>query len=200
MNTRDRRVHRTRQALTEALISLTLEEGYESISIRDITARADVGYATFFRHYTGKDALLGDVLELVLAELLNLLQPVSAETDPVRVGTLVFEHAQKNSKLYRVLLSSYGSSQLLKRVREVGVQQVLRTFTAKEGSAVPLEVAANHLIVSFLALIRWWLEHDMPYSPARMGEVYSELIMQPTRAVAFAEGAKKRAEPSGSAS
>lgn len=184
--TDDRRVRRTRQALAEALISLTLEKGYESITIRDLTERANIGYATFFRHYAGKDALLGDVLEIVLAELLALLQPVSADADPVHVGTLVFQHAQENNKLYRVLLGSHGSSRLLRRVQEVGVQQVLHTFGAKEDSAVPLEVAANHLIVSFLALIEWWLEHDMPYGPARMGEIYSELIMGPTREVAFA--------------
>src|SRR5205809_797707 len=47
----DRRVRRTQQLLAEALIALTLEKGYEAVTIRDITKRADVGYATFFRHY-----------------------------------------------------------------------------------------------------------------------------------------------------
>ena len=31
--------------------------------MRAIAARAGVGYATFFRHYADKDALLADVVE-----------------------------------------------------------------------------------------------------------------------------------------
>ena len=179
----DRRISRTRRRLTEALVALTLEGGYEEVSIRDLTERAGVGYATFFRHYPAKEALLGDVLETFLDELLSLVGPQTG-IDPQTTGRLVFEHAQKNSELYRVLLSS-GSSGLLARVHEVGTQGVLDTLTPKEGSPVPVEVAANHLIASFLALIAWWLEQNMPYPPARMGEMYRDLIMEPTKALAF---------------
>ena len=50
MDTQDRRVRRTQNLLAKALIALTLEKGYEAVTIRDITQRADVAYATFFRH------------------------------------------------------------------------------------------------------------------------------------------------------
>ena len=56
----DRRVKRTQRLLAEALISLTLEKGYDAVSIRDITERADVAYATFFRHHEDKEALLDE--------------------------------------------------------------------------------------------------------------------------------------------
>lgn len=185
MNKQDRRVHRTRKLLTDSLISLTLERGFEAVTIRDITNHANIGYATFFRHYPDKNALLADVLEVLLDELMSLLQPISTDADPQHTGTLVFRHAHKHSELYRVLLSSHASTTLLKRVREVGVQNVLATFHPRQGSAIPAEVAANHIISSFIALIQWWLEHNMPYPPERMGEIYSELIMRPTQAVAF---------------
>jgi AcrR family transcriptional regulator len=69
----DRRVKRTQNLLAKALIALTLEKGYEVVTIRDITERADVGYATFFRHYHSKDELLQDVSEVVIEELTDLL-------------------------------------------------------------------------------------------------------------------------------
>lgn len=40
MDMQDRRVKRTQKALARALIALTLEKGYEAITIRDITDRA----------------------------------------------------------------------------------------------------------------------------------------------------------------
>ncbi len=64
----DRRIKRTQKLLQEALISLTLEKGYDEVTIREITDRADVGYTTFFRHYPDKEALLADVLNLMKEE------------------------------------------------------------------------------------------------------------------------------------
>lgn len=184
MDVQDRRVKRTQNLLAKALIELTLEKGYEAVTIRDITERADVGYATFFRHYHDKDALLLDVLEVVLAELMDLL-PLSPNADPAAVGAMIFRYVQQQSEVVRVLLSSRGSTTLVQRIIEAGTETVLRQNMPLAGAAVPMEVAAYHLVTSTLALIQWWLEHEMPYPPDQMGRIYHELIVRPTSAVAF---------------
>jgi AcrR family transcriptional regulator len=184
MDAQDRRVKRTQNLLAKALIALTLEKGYEAVTIRDITERADVGYATFFRHYHDKDALLLDVLDVVLAELMDLL-PLSPDADSTLVGTMIFRYVQQQSEVVRVLLSSRGSTTLVQRIIETGTETVLRQNLPLAGAVVPMEIAAYHLVASTLALIQWWLEHDMPYPPERMGSVYHELIVRPTSAIAF---------------
>ena len=188
----DRRVRRTRRLLAEAMISLVLEKGYEAVTIRDITGRADVGYATFFRHYESKDALLGDVLEVVLDDLLRLLKPgetESREDNPAAVGEALFRYVEENAEICRVLLGDGASTALVRRIVEIGTRDTLRLYApdgeARRGKAVPAEIAAHHLVVSSIALIRWWLEHGMPYPPERMGEIYQDLIEHPTLAVAF---------------
>jgi AcrR family transcriptional regulator len=187
MEIQDRRVKRTQNLLAKALIALVLEKGYETVSIRDITERADVGYATFFRHYRDKDALLEDVLEVVLAELTGLLGQSAPDADPANLGTLLFRYVQEHSEVIRVLLSSRGSSSLVQRAIEAGTQSVLSQDTPLAGSLIPPEIAAYHLVTSSIALIQWWLEHGMPYPPERMGVIYHELIARPTRSVAFKE-------------
>jgi AcrR family transcriptional regulator len=184
MEIQDRRIKRTQNLLAKALIALTLEKGYEAVTIRDITDRADVGYATFFRHYHDKDALLLDVLEVVLEELMGLL-PLSPDADPAAVGALIFRYVQQQSEVCRVLLSSRGSTTLVQRIIEAGTESVLRQNTPLAEAVVPVEIAAYHLVASTLALIQWWLEHEMPYPPERMGVIYHELIVRPTNAVAF---------------
>src|SRR5215831_9760971 len=106
MEVQDRRVKRTQNLLAKALISLTLEKGYEAITIRDITERADVGYATFFRHYHDKDALLHDVAEVVLDDLLELLSTEPFDADPAIVGALIFRYVQEQSEIIRALLGN----------------------------------------------------------------------------------------------
>lgn len=187
MDVQDRRVKRTQNLLAKSLIALTLEKGYEAVTIRDITERADVGYATFFRHYRDKDALLLDVLDVVLGELMELL-PLSPDADPATIGTLIFRYVQQQSEVVRVLLSSRGSTTLVQRIIEAGTESVLRQNTPLEGAAVPMEIAAYHLVASTLALLQWWVEHDMPYPPEQMGNIYNDLIVRPTSAIAFSPG------------
>src|SRR6266568_82760 len=143
MEIQDRRVKRTQHLLARALIVLTLEKGYEAVTIRDITERADVGYATFFRHYHDKDELLKDVLDVVLTELIDLLCP--AIPDPTAVGVLLFRYVQKHSEVFRVLL---GSHALLLPIIEAATQNIANEHTSLSGSAVPLEIAAHHSVTS----------------------------------------------------
>jgi AcrR family transcriptional regulator len=182
MQIQDRRVRRTQQLLARALIDLTLEKGYEAVTIRDITERADIGYTTFFRHYHDKDGLLNDVLEVVLEELTTLLCSPPASLDSATIGTFLFRYVQSHSEVVRVLLGSYA---LRKRLIERAAETTARDYKTLPGSIVPLEVAAQHIVASSIALIEWWLTHEMPYPSERMGLIYEELIARPTSAVAF---------------
>jgi len=182
MNVQDRRVRRTQHLLAEALIALTLERGYEAVTIRDITERADIGYATFFRHYRDKDELLQDVLDVVLSELIDLFSAKQEDLDPVTVGVLLFRYVQERSEVIRVLLRSHV---LLEHVVEVATQNVMSEHTPLPESLVPPEIAAYHIVTSSMSLIRWWLAHAMPYPPEQMGIIYHELITRPTSEAAF---------------
>jgi AcrR family transcriptional regulator len=183
MITGDRRVRRTQHLLARALIDLTLEKGYEAVTIRDLTERADVGYATFFRHYRDKDALLEDVLDVVLGELSGLLAPIAPGGDPVAVGALLFRYVQAHHEVVRVLL---GSRALLARVLAVGTAQIVAAQRPRPDSPVPPDLAAHHLVAASIALVAWWLDHGQPYPPERMGLIYHELIARPTTELAFA--------------
>lgn len=192
MDMQDRRVRRTQKLLAKALIALTLEKGYESITIRDITERADIGYATFFRHYRDKDALLREVADVVLADLYVLL-PVAPDLNTASIGAPLFRYVQENSNVILVLISSRGSSTLLQHIIDVTLQKILRENVPLPASPIPPEIAAYHLVSSSIALIQWWLEHNMPYPPEHMGVIFQQLIVQPTRAIAFAHATENKA-------
>ena len=174
----DRRVQRTQQALREALITLVLETGYEPITIRDLIDRADIAYATFFRHYASKDELLRHVLKELVEEINALMTP---DQSPEAVGLTLFQHVQANEALYRVLLSDRGPQHFLQRVQETAAGVVMRDYDGYHNPLIPVEVAANHVIAAVFALVKWWLDHDMPYPPERMAQIYWHLIVDATR-------------------
>ena len=185
MELQDRRVKRTQKLLAKALIELTLEKGYEAVTIRDITERADVGYATFFRHYHAKEDLLKEVLEVVLSEFMHLLPSSASGTDHAILGTLLFRYVEEHEAVIRVLLSSPGAASLVQHMLEAESQGILLDKQPLEGSEIPTEIAAYHVVSSTIVLIHWWLDHGKPYPPERMGIIYRELIINPTMTVAF---------------
>jgi Bacterial regulatory proteins, tetR family len=118
----DRRVQRTKRRLSESLIALMLEKGYEAVTVQDILQRADVGRSTFYLHYENKDQLL-------LAGPQNLGKPLfdpksllagstSAASNKAEGGTAgpivvdlspLFQHLAEHRTLGEALFGGKGS-------------------------------------------------------------------------------------------
>lgn len=48
---------------------------------------------------------------------------------------------------------------------------------------VPVPVVANFLAGSFLALVRWWLDNKMVYSPEEMDGMFRKLAFEGVKAL-----------------
>jgi AcrR family transcriptional regulator len=178
MNEQDRRVKRTQRLLGEALIELLLQKGYDAVTIRDITERADIAYATFFRHYKSKDELLLQRVDADLRELDALTSQIPGRYY-LNEGVLIFEHMRQNSEYYRRLFESVTfGKRLRQRIAEATLHQSRRYFPTSTEFPIPLEIIAHHISASLLALMEWWLNNRQPYSPQRMGEIYEQLIIR----------------------
>ena len=181
----DPRVRRTHRILQDALISLILEKDYASISIKEITNRADVAYITFFRHYNNTDELLMDVLDAGLIELLGHIETLAGKSeDPANEieGRLIFEYIRQKSDLFRILFKSQSVTRIRKSViKKISMMfQNSCGFLQRSDSPIPANIASNHMATSLLALIEWWLEHKMSPSADQMGKIYKVLIIDGT--------------------
>ena len=174
----DRRIQRTQHALMEALIALSLEKGYDAVTIRDIAERADISYSTFFRHYASKDELLTAEVKSTVHDLKAMITH-SRDKSAATEGTLIFRHISAQPAFFRVLFSSYGTSRVLQNIQQEIVADLVQSAVFPANFPIPAEIAANHFVVTILNLIRWWLDHDMPYSPEEMAAIYSRLIIRP---------------------
>ena len=181
----DPRVRRTRRMLRDALISLILEKDFASISIKEITERAEVAYITFFRHFESLDQLLMEVLNEGLAELLEHIETLAKQSENTALeteGRLIFEYIEQKADLFRILLKS----QSVTRVRKKVVRNIAAIFQkaclplARSGNPLATAIMSNHIATSLLALIEWWLDNKMTPPPPQMGKVYKSLIIDST--------------------
>lgn len=72
----DRRKARTRAALIAAAQRFLADQGRTDVSIQEITEAADVGFGSFYNHFTSKDELFDAAVALTLEEHGTLLESV----------------------------------------------------------------------------------------------------------------------------
>lgn len=174
----DRRVARTRRALREALLALIQEKGYAAVTVEEITARANLGRATFYLHYKDKeDLLLEQFGELVNERARQLSEvPLAAwqpgATPPLLPLLSIFEHAAENVELYQIVLRGEGHFRVADRLRSiiaVAISEVIQAITIHEAHdlrlQIPVELLASYFAGALLGSITWWLEQESAQRP-----------------------------------
>jgi len=179
----DRRVQRTRKLLCDSLMALILEEGYDEISIQDITNKANLGRATFYLHFKDKDELLAEVIDQFLSDFLENVPQFSQNQwrlDDTKSIAKLFNFAAEHYDLYRILIIGSGgitaSRQLHHMVAEnvkACMQKEIDEFNAEP--VLPLDFIADFSAGMLLATIYWWLDKDLPYSNEEMAVMFQKV-------------------------
>ncbi len=179
----DRRVLRTRRMLKSALIELILEQGLDSISIRTLTDRADVGYATFYRHCKSKEELLMQIFLDLNAELLDHLQNRPTHYEE---ALALYEFVAEKRDVYLAACQLPRDHPAIEKAKShMRELFVARTVNGVEVES-PLEVYINHTMNSIWELIRWWIEEGVQHSPEEMATYQNELMVKLTEVPVFA--------------
>lgn len=177
---------RTRNQLIQAAVELVLEKGYESVTIQDITDRADLGRGTFYVHFKDKeDVLWSAIQDGIRSTEAEAHGQFEAKPFPAQLeyyGYLnIFRHADRNRALYQVMLGEQGSAVLTGRVLAYLAAENERDLKALkpniyEGIDVTDKVLVQVITGAVFQSVRWWLETPNDYSAEDMaGMVYKAL-------------------------
>ena len=121
----------------------------------------------------------------------------------------LFQHAQSHYPLYKAMVGKH-SWDMIQQYAQKFLFSLIRDHLKPKGSArkktpVPLDIAAHFIVSSFLALLTWWLEHNMPHTAEQMTEMFKGLTkpgLMPDSALKreFALGRRLEGKPSGTTS
>lgn len=181
---------RTREALQRAMVDLAAESPLETITVRAIAARAGTGYATFFRHYADKEALLADVADRLTVAFLAQVRPLLREKDRRGAARSLCAFVEDNLAIHRALIAG-GAGET---VRAGMLRQTLDTIGRARASAPggPVDdLLLFHLVASILNLLAWWLRNPDRVDAETMAELIERTVLTPV-------GALRRTPPNGS--
>ncbi|MCT3006758.1 TetR/AcrR family transcriptional regulator, partial [Propionibacterium freudenreichii] len=142
----DARIVRTRHALQGALLELARDRPLDDITVGDITKRAHVNRSSFYLHYTDKDTLLADALEMQIDRSADDedLRTDSPEHMPPGL-TDYLNHVAEYASLYGRVLNDGGSGVVANRLRSHVhdiVERALNDSDADPFPNLPRDIAA----------------------------------------------------------
>jgi AcrR family transcriptional regulator len=111
--------------LREALIELIEERGFEALTIGELTSRAMVSWADFYRIYQDKYDLVEQIFEEALSALLSAVGELGREHPP-SIWVKFFEHIADHSPFTTFTTTPQRFTLLL--VNGVNVRRFLRSI------------------------------------------------------------------------
>jgi AcrR family transcriptional regulator len=179
--TPDRRVQKTRRSLHEALVSLIHEKCYDSIVVKEIVARANVGRSAFYTHFAGKDALLASgILEILRAN------PPRPDHDSRPFGKLlsfsfpVFAHVNRCQQDGHLRMDGHGREVVHEHLRRVLVAHLRedwrRSMHAVGDDRVPIDLLVEYVVGTFILVLNWWVSTRSRGSAMEVDDVFLSLV------------------------
>lgn len=168
----------TQRDLSDALVELSLEKGFPSVTIKDITDRLGVDRTTFYLHFKDKD-------ELVLATQRRLFDELSVNfgegTDPASGFMAFYERIDSDRHTWKAMLMFEEYPRFSGRFAEyVGSRlSALPSGLASATSAphLPYSLVTRFIAATVRSCSLWWLDQAEPCPPAEMAKMTRILIL-----------------------
>lgn len=173
----DARQVRSRSALTRALLELLEEKPFDQLTIREISQRAGTGYATFFRHYATKEALLSDVASEEIADLLARTIPVLHDSNSYESTHALCRHVAEHRNLWTALLTG-GAAGIVREEFIRQARKLPREFAGPQ-SWLPADLGVVYGTGGTIDLLAWWLSQAEAYTPEQIAGILNRLIIAP---------------------
>ncbi len=190
---KDRRIQKTQQLLREALFSLIREKDYDSIVVKDILDRANVGRSTFYTHFGDKDELLVRGMHDVLRSVQAAGLPPSAKPYEriIWFSLPIFEQINQHRHAGGARVGTRGRAiihqqHLQKVLAELIADAVEKNFQSRRKIAaqIPSDIVVQYVASTFILVLHWWVESKSPLPPKGVNDLFRALIL-PTLAATF---------------
>jgi len=190
----DRRIIRTKRMIRDALTLLMEEKGFEAITVRDLTERADINRGTFYLHYEDKYDLLEQCEEEIINGIKKLalkINPKDAlsfdgQKEPFPFIVYLFEYFHENSSFMKAALGPNGDAAFQEKLKELiknTFYQNILSNLQQEDMLVPIDFLIAYISSANLGVIQHWLESGMEKSPREMALILARITLLGPRQV-----------------
>ncbi|QWG33554.1 TetR/AcrR family transcriptional regulator [Bacillus mycoides] len=185
----DLRIARTKEAIRAALTELINEKGFDSITVKDITARANINRGTFYLHYRDKYDLLEKCEKEIMRDIVEIeKQGISTEIVnledillPFPFVISVFEYVDKHGEFMNAVLGPKGDISFQIKLKDFMWENLfkknIKQLIKRENLLVPDEYLSHYIASAHLGVIQRWLQRGRKESPKEMARILSTITV-----------------------
>lgn len=179
----DLRVVKTHKAIREAFILLLSEQEYNDIAIQAILNRAKVNRATFYKYYSSKGDLAGQMIDDFKQEVSQLFQDrLNADSQMLQMimenhSQKLFERRQQMLALWKIRTQHHN---LYHDMFLMGKQNFIELAKKQKATdyltAEAIDYQATMMATIFMASFKYYFEKDLPI-PADLKVGWEQMII-----------------------
>lgn len=165
MNKDDRRVRKTKKAITEALINLLQNKELHNITIKELTDAADIHRATFYVHYEDIYDLYKQLEDGVIAELSMLIANDSTHSYE-HIYTAIVDYVYANINLYSMFYGPFANQSFQHRVISTLEECYLNIWLYEDNLTeitAEMRFLASYNVQGSIAIVIQWLKNECSY-------------------------------------
>ncbi len=182
---RDRRVLRSQALLREALISLIHEKSYDSIVVKEILSRANVGRSTFYTHFRDKKELLvSGIHDMLRSAPAAERQPAATRGEELlRFSLAIFERIGHHRLTGVANMGASGRAVIHEHLQTELAGLIAQDFRKdlqgrrETDARIPAGLLAHHLASTFVLVLNWWVESASPLPPREVDDLFRALVL-----------------------
>lgn len=182
---RDRRIQKTQHLLRSALVSLIHEKDYDSIAVKEILDRANVGRSTFYTHFRDKDELLvSGIYDMLKAVHPMRLQSAAKPYEKIISFSLpIFEYHHSHLHAGEAKMGPRGRAIVhahLQRVLSEIIAAEVKTDLQRRSKTerpIPPDLLVQYVASTFVLVLNWWVASRKPIPAKEVNDLFRALIL-----------------------
>ena len=161
----DLRIRRTKKSIRDAFFALIDENGFDSVTVKDITDRALISRNTFYLHYEDKFDLLNKISNELMRKVywrvskdLIKIKDLDFTIDCTAALLISIQRViDEDRDLYRLLLTDPGTVVFSEKIEKT-IRTALDLIKGDiEGIS---DLSIEYIITGMKGVIRYWVTHD----------------------------------------
>jgi AcrR family transcriptional regulator len=183
-------VTRTERALRDALVSLVHEKNYDSIVVKEILERANVGRSAFYAHFRDKR----DLLENGIHHMLRAAAPKHRSALPGRFDKAlvfsgaVFDYVGEHRQAHDDKMGRRGRAVLHAHLKQSLVEEIENDVQACVNSVagghcrVPASLLADFIVTTFILVLNWWVDSRSTLTAREVDDLFLSIVVPALKA------------------
>lgn len=174
---------RSRRLIRQAFMELLKEKSLEKITVTDIVKLADINRSTFYAHYPDVMGVIEEIQEEIVEYTKRFMEDVDFSDffeNPLPHLNNIVKLAGDNVELYRLLGSSALGEKKLEDLKNILIQQTLKTVDAPEEykSSFEFEFATRFFMGGVVDVYAQWIRGGFDCSLDEITEQLAKMILR----------------------